>query len=432
VSTPISWSPDGKRLAFLPTQVTPALSSQLIVAEADGGQERALAVRDPSAVWVSLFAPWHPSFPPAWSPDGRMIAIAAVRVPDARVVFVDSQTGSHQEMPSLSGAPNGLSWLDAQSLVLNTLPQVGGQNQLFRLPYPAGQITRITNDPNDYVGASLSGDRRDLVTSRRDARMDVWSGDGGTGSTLAQRVPVSIERIAWAGDRILYGGFVGGRPTILQVTPGKASSEEIVRDALSPGATSDGRTIVFVSSAAGALDLWTANASGRRIAQLVPRVTASQIVVTPDDRAVLYTSLAGGAIPIWTVPLAGGTPTKLVDGGAAAVSPDGRTLAFVAMGRPQASLSVCALPGCTSPRAIGSARSDAAVAWTPDGGGVAFAREGNLWVQALEGGEPRQLTRFTDIRPIASFAWSRDGKRLAVTRSTVTNDIVHFKGLGRE
>jgi hypothetical protein len=39
----------------------------------------------------------------------------------------------------------------------HTLPQLGGQNQLFRLPYPAGQITRITNDPNDYVGASLSG-----------------------------------------------------------------------------------------------------------------------------------------------------------------------------------------------------------------------------------------------------------------------------------
>jgi Tol biopolymer transport system component len=208
--------------------------------------------------------------------------------------------------------------------------------------------------------------------------MDVWSGDGrgGTGSTLAQRVPVSIERIAWAGDRILYGGFVGGRPTILQVTPGKASSEEIVRDALTPGATSDGRTIVFVSSAAGALDLWTADASGRRIAQLVPGVTASQIVVTPDYRAVLYTSLAGGAISIWTVPLAGGTSTKLVDGGAAAVSPDGRTLAFVVMGRPQASLSVCALPGCTSPRTIGSARSDAAVAWTPDGGGGVVCARG--------------------------------------------------------
>ena len=50
-------------------------------------------------------------------------------------------------------------------------------------------------------------------------------------------------------------------------------------------------------------------------------------------------------------------------------------------------------------------------------------------VQALSGGAPRQLTRFTDRRPIESFAWSRDGKRLAIARVTVTNDIVLFEGL---
>ena len=72
------------------------------------------------------------------------------------------------------------------------------------------------------------------------------------------------------------------------------------------------------------------------------------------------------------------------------------------------------------------------ISWTPDGSGVAFARDGNLWVQATEGGAPRPLTRFTDTRPIGSFAWSRDGTRLAITRVTVTNDIVLFRGLGRE
>jgi Tol biopolymer transport system component len=205
--------------------------------------------------------------------------------------------------------------------------------------------------------------------------------------------------------------------------------DEVVLDALTPDATSDGRTIVFVSSVGGRFELWTADASGRRITQLAPNVTADQVVVTPDDRAVLYTSIADGTVSTWMVPLAGGSPTKLSDGAAAAISPDGRTLAFIAMGREQPSLFACALPGCTSPRAIASARFETAIAWTPDGRGVAFARDGNLWVQALSGGEPRQLTRFTDARPIGSFRWSRDGKRLAITRSTVTNDIVLFKGL---
>jgi Tol biopolymer transport system component len=69
------------------------------------------------------------------------------------------------------------------------------------------------------------------------------------------------------------------------------------------------------------------------------------------------------------------------------------------------------------------------VSWPPDGRGVAYASDGNLWVQPLSGGAPRQLTHFTDGRPIRSFAWSRDGQRLAITRSTVTNDIVLFEGL---
>ena len=77
---------------------------------------------------------------------------------------------------------------------------------------------------------------------------------------------------------------------------------------------------------------------------------------------------------------------------------------------------------------LARAQFSAPVAWTPDGRGVAYASDGNIWVQPLGGGAPRQLTRFTDRRPIQCFAWSRDGKRLAMTRSTQTNDIVLFKG----
>lgn len=58
-----------------------------------------------------------------------------------------------------------------------------------------------------------------------------------------------------------------------------------------------------------------------------------------------------------------------------------------------------------------------------------FAKGGNLWALPVDGGAPRQLTRLTDSRPIGSFEWSRDGKRLALTRSTLTNDIVLFRGV---
>ena len=434
VTSPISWAPDGQRIAFLRTRITPTLSSQLFVANADGGQERVLASQGTSPPWISLTAPWRPSFPPAWSPDGRLIALAASYVGGGgRIVFVDSGTGSMQALEVPNGALDGLSWLDARSLALNYPAQLGAPNQLIRQPYPAGPLSRLTNDPNDYVGISVSGDRRRLVTSRRDARMDLWVGDGeaATGTDVVQRVPVpkNVERVAWAGDRLLYGGVVGGKPAVLKVTPGQNTPEDVVLEALAPVATSDGGTIVFVSSADGTLDLWTADANGRRKTHLVSSVTANLVAVTPDDRFVLFTSIAGGPVSIWMVAIEGGSPTKLADGSGAAVSPDGRSIAFTAEVKGVQSLLVCSLPGCSSPNTIGTAGFNTAVSWTPDGRGVAYAKDANLWVQPLSGGAPHQLTRFTDGRPIRSFAWSRDGKRLAITRSTVTNDIVLFDGL---
>jgi serine/threonine protein kinase len=435
VASPISWAPDGRRIAYLRSQFTPTHSSQLIVAAADGGQERQLASNVSADPWISLVAPWRPSFAPAWSPDGRLIAVArASFAGGGRVIVVDSEKGSARDLAVPSGVTSGLSWLNGESLVLNQPSQLGGPSQLFRLPYPAGPLSRLTNDPNNYIGASLSGDGSGLVTARRDARMDVWVGDGGgtTGTEVVRRAPSAGERLArlvWSGDQLLYGTVVSGRPAILRVTPGQDTAEEVVLDALTPGGvTSDGRTIVFVSSSTDTIpELWKAEANGRRVARLVHGVTASQVVVTPDDRSVIYNSLVGGTLSIWMVPIdGGGTPTKLADGDSAAVSPDGGSMAFADS---RASLMVCTLPGCTTRRTIGSAPFRGPLSWTPDGRGVAYAREADIWVQSLDGGPPRQLTRSADRRPIGFFAWSRDGKRLAITRSTETNDIVLLRGL---
>ena len=72
------------------------------------------------------------------------------------------------------------------------------------------------------------------------------------------------------------------------------------------------------------------------------------------------------------------------------------------------------------------------VRWTPDGRAIAYVAVGtpaNLWARPFDGQPPHQLTHFSDDRGIIDFAWSRDGKRLAISRATVTNDIVLFKGL---
>lgn len=46
----------------------------------------------------------------------------------------------------------------------------------------------------------------------------------------------------------------------------------------------------------------------------------------------------------------------------------------------------------------------------------------NIWTQPVSGGAPAQLTNFKTDR-IFNFAWSRDGKRLALAQGWVSSDV---------
>ena len=134
------------------------------------------------------------------------------------------------------------------------------------------------------------------------------------------------------------------------------------------------------------------------------------------------------------MPIDGGSPKLLINQAARSgvgVSADGRSVISQALDKNPLELVVCDLPACNAPRSFAAPRPSP-IRWMPDDRGVAYtdATQSNLWVQPFDGKPPHQLTHFTD-RIIEDFAWSHDGKRLAIARSTTTNDIVLFKGLRR-
>jgi dipeptidyl aminopeptidase/acylaminoacyl peptidase len=115
----------------------------------------------------------------------------------------------------------------------------------------------------------------------------------------------------------------------------------------------------------------------------------------------------------------------------AAISPDGRTVAWVEdlPGRAGAAaedraIFLAALPaGGAAPRRLTAApgrwvHEEEAVAWSPDGRQVAFLSDAGkpgqlqLYVAAAAGGAARRLTRVEGF--LASPAWSPDGKTIAV------------------
>jgi len=70
----------------------------------------------------------------------------------------------------------------------------------------------------------------------------------------------------------------------------------------------------------------------------------------------------------------------------------------------------------------------AALRWSASGTAFQYAitrdGAGNIWEQPVAGGPPRQLTHFPPGEDVRGFAWSPDGKQLAVVRGHVKRNVV--------
>jgi dipeptidyl aminopeptidase/acylaminoacyl peptidase len=358
-----------------------------------------------------------------------------------QIVVVEVETSAEQVIPLPEGVFNeqGLAWLSAQALVLNHSAQPNAPAQLWRISYPDGRVSRLTNDLSSYADLTLSQDRTTLATTRRELRMGIWVGDGTTMEGTEELGPEPFIRalgsatVRWAGDRLLYTGVSNRRSGVFRLTPGAGPPEEIASNAFGGVATSDGRRIVFRSE--DDFSLVSVDEDGRQPLELASR-TNGFAAITSDDRFVVFPSNRTGIQSPWIVSIDGGEPTQLanlfVGPDGVKISPDGKAILFRSSDeQKQSSFVICDLPACTSRKTLPGAGLGS-VHWTPDGLGIAYADEetrSNIWIQPLDGSPPRQLTRFTDGRIIADFAWSRDGRRLAISRASVTTDIVLFKGL---
>ena len=126
VSSPIGWSPDGRRFAFVRANF--GGTSALVAADADGTNERTLATRTLPAQFLSLACvarpARRPAIHPAWSPDGQTVAIIGFEevggVLTRQAVFVDVANGTQRSIPLRdAGSADGIEWLDGGHLILS-------------------------------------------------------------------------------------------------------------------------------------------------------------------------------------------------------------------------------------------------------------------------------------------------------------------------
>jgi len=438
VDAPVAFSPDGTQLAYV--RFTPEKGEvDLLISRSDGSGERTLAARKmpyPYSVLSRL----------AWSSDGKTIILAAASGSLGRVTLVEVPVAGGPEKRLTAREWNDVRdpvWLaDGSGLVFAAAELGSSSNQLWLLSYPGGQARRVTNDLSSYADISLTADSNTISATQFETLSTLWTVPGGK-AAIARQITSGdkdydgLEGLAWTPDgRIVFASNRGGNldlwtsdadganPKQLTFGPGSNSS---------PSVSSDGRTIVFVSSRTGSSCLWKMDPSGANPVQLTRGGAEAGPQISQDGKSVVYESWATVTPTVWKLPLQGGEPIQITQDAAflASISPDGQLLALMKgrQGSTDFHISIIPFGGGPPVKELDLPLPNFALppAWSPDGRGLIYldspAGVGNLWLQPLAGGTPKQLTNFTSAQ-IYGFAWSQDGKPLAVARGTTSSDVV--------
>ena len=438
VDSPITFSPDGQRFAFMRERHDSPFWD-LLVAHSDGSPDRTLLSNAPLA---------SNSFEPAWSPDGKTIVIPVAQ-PTADAISglqaIDVATGKQQtEAFSAERLYFGGVWMpDASGLVMSTVSQMTSlHGQLTLVGFAKNEFRQLTTDTNDYFHPSISADGRSIVVSQIQSQFGLEVAPASSPDAV-QPVPLASHRDFWRWDWAPDGRLVVPQtPDIRLVNPtgGETvlfSDAQHVSDQVT---TCGGKYFVFRSAGRSgkvSMNLWRMDTSGTGLKQLTFGSNESEPECSHDGQWVFYTD-RGDNQAIKRVSLEGGQPETLMTDApwGWSVSPDGKRI----VGREvreldhRLVLTIYSLEDKKTNYHDLDQRASAPLAFAPDSKAVVYlVREkgvDNLWEQPLDSSAPRQLTHFTSEQ-IARFRFSPDGTKLAIERGHVESDAVLLRDTSR-
>ena len=454
IDTAPSFSPDGKRIAYIRANNPQLGRYRLLVADADGSNESALAERPmeeyPRAV--------------AWSPDGKQILTLQHVSGGAlsTLTSFDSASGARRVFASLTEAVvERAVWMPGGRGLIVTFTDKTTGFQRYQIAYLNAQdatLHAITKDTNSYGGASISADGSTLaVVERKGATRPYLLPYAASLTSVPAPIfeeSKDLSGFSWLGDNQLYAtapgkilrlSLDGKQSTTLMNEPSSAISYPV---ACGDSRSGSPRAILFSWSGRDAKHFrkWRMDHDGSNLKELSNGDNDMYGVCSPDAKWIYYYDRDAQAIK--QVPFEGGTP-EVVPGstlpdsfpaGQICLSPDGGFLAVhVAIspkGAPSSSVhrivvtSLRPAGGQTVQRVLDpNPLIEGGLQFSPDGKALAYAitENGvdNLWMQPLDArsGGGRQITRFTGNDFLADFSFSPDGKSILVLRIHEDIDI---------
>ena len=445
VESNVSFSPDGASMAFVRRHASPQSAEtaqyDVVIAGVNGEGERTLHTHD-VALWEGV----------SWSPTEGASTLASTAMVTksslGKILVIDAETGAEKELfASDRLSANDCLWLpDGRGLLVLYKDKETGfsKGQIGYVRYPQGDFTPITRDTDDYSSLSLSADGRQLATVEHLSNFDLEIAEMIGNRPVSAKVVGSHELakyVSWtpSGDLLLDQGS-----KLVSADAGGAGRKTLLDDPLHRYVTgaiscSEGKYVVFTSidQAANRSNVWRMGKDGGDLKQLTDGIDDFAQFCSRDGKWVYYLDETTNGIR--RVPIEGGKSENLAgprENSIASASPDGLYFArFAFVGGKEKLMVANAETGDVvrsfdhDPRLASFAQ---APRFTPDGRAIAYVIRDdgtdNLYAQPLDSSKGETLTQFSGGH-IRDFAWSPDGKQLAMIRGHYDSDVVLLRSV---
>ena len=437
VDSPITFSPDGKRFAYLREHHdTP--NFDLFLVNSNGSPDRTL--------FSNTLLPTD-SDVPVWLPDGKSIVIPIVQTTSKSLgglLRVDVDSGKREEMaPSADHIYYDPVWLPgSDGFVVTTQAIDLLQRQLGVLSYPKGEFRQLTTDTSSYYRPSASADGRSIAATQRHYSYQLAVAPAAKPDELKPVPLMMSSQEIWQWNWTSDGKLLIPQAGDLRVV-GTTGGENVVmsdKTHLAVQSVPCGKYIVFRSfrrSSGASVNLWRTDMAGSSPTQLTFGRNERNPQCSPDGKWVYYVEVLENQA-LKRVAVEGGSPEMMIDDPSDGyeLSPDGTMVAALDIREldHKQVLNVFSIADRKTTYHNIDQRASDPISFAPDGKAVVYsARErgvDNLWLQPLDGSAYRQLTHFTTER-FMRFRFSADGSQIALERGHYDSDALLLRDTGK-
>ena len=418
--THLSWSPDGKRIAWWAPGPDTLPGSQLWVANAD--------FTSPATLPVVGFP-----VPVAWSRDGKQVVASRGALGQVVVVPAEPLAGTvaQRVTPGTAIQNHVMLHPDGDRILYIEFAEGGAYTMSVASRATGKRTPLVPTEKHPYIGI-WSPDASHIAYAVQDgSKSTIWVADSGglnprqltTEGFETPGYPLNASVWSPDGKEILYESRRTGTADLWIIPIDGSKARQLTRDVRNDynGEWSgDGKWIAFQSDRGRQKDVWVVSSAGGTEYRITDDAAEQNEMPRwrPGTHELTFTSTTYRS-GLWALALDGGRERQLTPDsirvGEKTVSPDGMQVAFVIeRGGGIQDVAVMPVAGGAWRTVVAGSGSASELRWSPDASRIAFSSDrggtSDIWVVSAAGGAPRQVESWPGFEHAPT--WSEDGAQL--------------------